>query len=249
MNKPRGNILTMKLDDEIRTSAVGTEAVQDYFVEEGTEPVERKLPTGLRYFMLGLLITGVISVVGIGYLRQSSIKAPPAPADSSENCKDPVVENRLRETLKQSPNDFATLMDWGGYNLNCEENYPVAVAAYQQALLLSKQTNSAVKPDERVEAQFRLGLSHLNNKNLHDAQTQFEGILAEQPQNTSAMLALGAAFSRQNKTEQASLVLKRVIDLEPNSEKATIAQTLLTGLNTRPAGGAVTLPPPPSPRS
>lgn len=203
------------------------------------EPAERPLPDGLRYFMVGLLVVGLVGVLSFGYIRQSAVK-PPATTGTTD-CKDPVTENRLRETLKQSPNDFATLMDWGYYNLSCDKNYPAAVAAYHQASELSDQPNSTVSSDERTEAHFRLGLAYFYNQSLTEARSQFELLIAQNPQDASALFALGSSY--RDNPEKASVYLKQVEQVAPGSEMAQLAQTMLADFSkTTPAPTAA--PPP-----
>lgn len=194
------------------------------------EEVERPLPDGLRYFMVGLLVVGLVGALSFGYIRQSSVKPPAttAAADGSD-CKDPVTENRLRETLKQSPNDFTTLMDWGQYNLSCDKNYAAAVAAYRQASELSDQVNSTVSADQRTEAHFRLGLAYFYNQNIDEARSQFQMIIKENPQDASALFALGSSY--RDNPEIASVYLKQVEQIAPGSEMAQLAQTMLDGFS------------------
>ena len=192
-------------------------------LDEGEKP----LPDGLRYFMVGLLVVGLVGVLSFGYIRQNAVKpaATSAAATSSDNCKDPVTENRLRETLKQSPNDFSTLMDWGQYNLSCEKNYAAAVAAYRQASELSDQANSTVSSDERTEAHFRLGLAYFYNQNMDEARSQFQMIIKENPNDASALFALGSSY--RDNPQIASVYLKQVEQVAPGSEMAQLAQTML----------------------
>jgi tetratricopeptide (TPR) repeat protein len=193
------------------------------------ELAERPLPDALRWLICGVLLVSVFGVLTYGYIQQNSVKPPAQTAANGQDCRDPVTENRLRETLKQSPNDFVTLMDWGGYNLTCEKNYPAAVAAYQQALFISTQPNSTIDARERNESQFRLGLAYLYNQNFDEAQGEFKSIIERNPKDTSAMLALAAALQK-DKPAEAEVVLKRIIELEPDSPLAKQAQSLLSSL-------------------
>ncbi len=207
------------------------------------EEAERPLPDGLRYFMVSLLVVGLVGVLSFGYIRQSGVKPPAttAAAAGSTDCKDPVTENRLRETLKQSPNDFTTLMDWGYYNLSCDKNYAAAVAAYRQASELSDQANSTATPDERTEAHFRLGLAYFYNQNLAEARSQFEMIIAQNPQDASALFALGSSY--RDNPDKAVAYLKQVEQVAPGSEMAQLAQTMLDDFSkTAPAATPVAQP-------
>ena len=191
---------------------------------------DRPLPSQLGYLTASLLVVAVVGIVAFGYMRQASVKPPVTTAMvDKENCKDPIMENRLRETLQQSPNDFPTLMDWGSYNFGCEKNYAASVAAFRQATFLSNQPNNVIKPMERMEAHFRLGLSYLYNQNLKEAQIEFQIILNEDPQNTSALFALAAILSK-DKPQEAIVYLNRVIELEPDSKSGKEAQALLNQL-------------------
>jgi TolA-binding protein len=218
----------MELEDKINLKSTLKEKNLSQTDEEETGQ-ERPTPEGLRYVMVGLLVISLVGVLGFGYMRQSSVKPPPAAATDSESCKDPVTENRLRETLKQSPNDFKSLMDWGLYNLSCEKNYAAAVAAYRQAAELSDQSNSTTKPDDRTEAHFRLGLAYFYNQSIPEARNQFELIIKENPQDASALLALGSSY--RDNPEIAAGYLKKVKEVAPGTEMAQFAQTLLDGLS------------------
>src|SRR4051812_32793103 len=107
----RVNIRLMELENKINLkSSAKEENLSQSGTEETSPDVERPLPEGLRYFMVGLLVVSLVGVLSFGYIRQSSVKpaATTATDATSDSCKDPVTENRLRETLKQSPNDFMT---------------------------------------------------------------------------------------------------------------------------------------------
>ncbi|HEX2912627.1 MAG TPA: tetratricopeptide repeat protein [Chloroflexia bacterium] len=220
----------MKLEDETQTPVTGDQTIEA--IQETDFKEERPLPNNLRYLMVGLLVIGVVSVVTIGVLRQTSVKPPPPP--SAQSCKDPVTENRLRDTLKQTPNDFATLVDWGKYNISCEKNYPTAIAALQRATELADDTaTSTVKPEDRLDAHFQLGVAYLYNSNLNEAQGELEKVVQADPQNTFAMLILGGILVKDH-PDQATGYLKKVIELEPGSDAAKEAQSLLDSLNKRP---------------
>lgn len=233
----------MELKDKINLK---TDLKEEQLSQPGDEDsqtdVERPLPEGLRYFMVGLLVVGLVGVLSFGYIRQSSVKpAATAAADTtSDSCKDPVTENRLRETLKQSPNDFMTLMDWGSYNLSCDKNYAAAVAAYRQAADLSDQPNSTVKAEERTEAHFRLGLAYFYNQSLAEARSQFALIIKENPQDASALFALGSSY--RDEPAKATTYLKQVVDVAPGTEMAQLAQTMLDDFTKAPAPTATPVP-------
>jgi cytochrome c-type biogenesis protein CcmH/NrfG len=220
----------MELENNIKLqTTLKKENLSQPTVEEIPHDEERPLPEGLRYFMVGLLVLSLVGVISFGYMRQSSVKPPPATTSADGNCKDPVTENRLRETLKQSPNDFATLMDWGSYNLSCDRNYAAAVAAYRQASELSDRPNSTNKPEERTEAHFRLGLAYFYNQSIPEARAQFEMLIQENPKDASALFALGSSY--RDDPAKASIYLKRVAEISPGSEMAQLAQTMLDEFN------------------
>ena len=220
----------MELNKELTKDDIKGLETERVSVEPAQEDLtERPLPDGLRYFMFGLLVVGVVGVVAFGYVRQTSIK-PPTILPTAGSCKDPVTENRLRETLKQSPNDYATLMDWGRYNLDCEKNYQVATAAFKQAVALSEQPNTAIKPMERNTARFQLGLAYLYNLSMADAQGQFEQIIKDDPTNASALLALGASYGKQD-PQKAISYFKQVVGIDPNGDFGKQAQSLIDELS------------------
>lgn len=219
----------MKLEKELMPPVEGVDTETEEMLEA------RPLPDSLRYLMVGLLVAGVVGIVIVGYVRQNSVKQPAnAAVAGSEDCKDPVTENRLRETLSQSPNDFATLMDWGYYNLTCDKNFPAAVASFQQAADVSTQANSMVKPEQRVDAAFRLGLAYLYSDNLREAQGQFERVLQADGQHVSALFALGVLLMRGNKTAEASVYLKKIVEIDPGGPTAKQAQTMLDNMGKAP---------------
>lgn len=217
----------MSVESKEKTKAVAPKAIP---VE--VENAERMLPNTLRYLICGLLVASVLGIVTFGYIKQSSVKPPVNTAQQGQNCKDPVTENRLRETLKQSPNDYATLMDWGVYNLSCEKNYPAAVAAFQQATFIAGQANSTISELERTESEFRLGMAYLFNQNFPEAEAQFKRIIEHDPKNTSAMFGLSAALQK-DKPQEAVTYLKKILEIEePGSSLAKEAQNLLNSLTT-----------------
>lgn len=239
----RVNIRLMELENKINLkSSVKEENLSQPVTAETSPDVERPLPEGLRYFMVGLLVVSLVGVLSFGYIRQIPVKSAATAATGSDSCKDPVTENRLRETLKQSPNDFMTLMDWGLYNLNCDKNYATAVSAYRQAADLSDQANSTTKPADRIEAHFRLGLAYLYNQNLPESRSQFELIIKENPQDPSALLALGSTY--RDNPEKASSYLKQVQVAAPNTEMAQLAQSMLDDFNKLAAATPTPLPQP-----
>lgn len=230
----------MELEENLNLkSTLKEQSLSQPAAETGLD-LERPTPEGLRYFMIGLLVVSLAGILSFGYIQQSSVKLPAAPAANSDSCKDPVTENRLRETLKQSPNDFMTLMDWGSYNLSCEKNYATAVAAYRQAAELADQANSTAKPEDRTEAHFRLGLAYFYNQSLTEARHQFALIIKENPQDASALFALGSSY--RDNPAVATAYLKKVQEVAPGTEMAQLAQTMLDEFSKAPA--ATPLPAP-----
>ncbi len=228
----RDSIRPMKLEDEVK-APTGSDILPQTEVDYPPE-ADAPMPNNLRFVMFGVLVVGVLGILVFGYSRQTSVKPPAVPTGS--NCKDPVTENRLRETLKQSPNDFTTLVDWGSYNLSCEKNYAIAVAAYKQATILADDSaTSTAEPAERNEAHFRLGLAYLYNLNYKEAQAQFELLVQEDPKNTSALLALSAALAKDDPAK-AETYLTQLINIAPaDSEIGKQAKSLLDDLKKRPA--------------
>jgi len=201
------------------------------------------LPQSLRYFMLGLLVVGVAGAIVFAFVRQTSVK-PVAANVNGENCADPVTENRLRDTLSKSPNDFATLSEWGAYNLRCREpaDYLSAISAYQGATRIADNPANNIPAENRLEAHLDLGLAYLYSKNFKQAQVEFRTTLNEQPKNSFALLAMGAALAK-DEPEQALTYLKQAIEVAPADSKVREnAQALINdiakGQGSRPSPAA-----------
>lgn len=209
-----------------------------------TEATPPALPMSLRYLMLGLLVLGIAGAVTFAFIRQTSVKPVVANLDS-ENCEDPVTENRLRDTLSKSPNDFATLMDWGAYNSRCRNpaDYTSAISAFQGATRLADNPANNIQIDNRLEAHLSLGLAYLYNKNFKEAQSEFKTVLSERPDDAFTLLVLGGALIKED-PNQALVYLKKVIDVAPGSEPAKNAQVLIDDIT---KGSA--LPAPATPKS
>ena len=194
------------------------------------QAVERPLPDGLRYLMLGLLVVGVVGVVAFGYMHQTSIKSTPATTTSATgDCKDPLLENRLRETLKQSPNDYETLREWGNYNLDCAKNFQIAVAAFNQIVTLAQQPNTKINDMQRTEARLRLGLAYLYGGNNEKSREQFEEIIKTDPSNPSVLLVLGVSYEKDDPTKAISY-FNQVLQLDPGGDFGKQAQSMLNYL-------------------
>ncbi len=239
----------MKLEDEIKIKnenqnenpgpTTGPESInagleedgeeQDEELEQTLDKPERPLPDGLRYAIFGVLVVAVVGVVAFGYIAQNSVK-PPTQIGTGADCKDPVNENRIQETLKQNPNDINTLLDWGFYNLDCEKNYPAAIAAYKVAVQLSDQAAATSAQDERAKnrllAHSRLGLAYLYNRNIKEAQEQFAFVAEQNPDDTSALFALAISYEKDDPAKYTS-ILQKIVEIEPNGEPARRAQELL----------------------
>lgn len=215
----------------------------DRVAAEGPAP---STPVGLRYLMLGLLIVGIAGALIFAFVRQTSVKPQLANLDS-ENCEDPVTENRLRDTLSKSPNDFATLMDWGAYNSRCRKpaDYTSAISAFQGATRLADNPANKVDSDNKLEAHLSLGLAYLYNQNFKEAQTEFKTVLAERPKDAFTLLVLGGALIKED-PQQALVYLRQVIEVAPGSDPAKNAQMLINDLT---KGSASPSPAPTTPKA
>lgn len=190
------------------------------------------MPQSLRYIMCGLLVLGIAGAVVFAFVRQLPAKTVAVNADG-QTCADPVTENRLRETVSRSPNDFSTLMEWGDYNRRCREpaDYASAISAFQNAVRLAENPANQIPVDSRTEAHLNLGLAYLFNKSFKEAQSEFRFILNENPNNTSALLALGATLVKDD-PPQALTYLRKVVDMSPpDSAIAQNAQVLINDIN------------------
>lgn len=200
---------------------------QDKPAKTTSEKTAPALPPALRYIMLGLLVIGIAGAVVFGFVRQTSVKPVAANLDG-ENCEDPVTENRLRDTLSKSPNDFTTLMDWGTYNSRCRKpaDYTSAISAFQNAVRVADTPANNISDDNRMEAHLSLGLAYLYNQNFKEAQTEFKTYLNERPNDSFALLVLGGALIKED-PQQALVYLKKVIEVAPGTEPARNAQLLI----------------------
>ncbi len=208
------------------------------------EVIARPLPQSLRYLMLGLLILGVAGAVVFAFIRQNP--ARPVLNPNADTCADPVTENRLRETVSKSPNDFSSLMDWGDYNRRCLEpaDLTSAISAYQNAARLADNPANKILAENRIEAHLNLGLAYLFKSSFKEAQSEFRLIVNEQPNNTSALLALGAALSKED-AQQALVYLKKVLEVAPaGSPVIQNAQALINDINKNNAGPLMPTPTP-----
>lgn len=187
-------------------------------------------PALLKYVLAALLALSVLGVSVYGVLHQSSLKPPADPND----CSDPVTENRLRDTLKTTPNDYQTLVQLGSYEYNCTKDYPSAISAYSQAATVADSEPDKVSLDDRLQVRMSLGLSYLSNRNLNEAASQFQTILSKQPDNPNALFGLGAAIYATN-PQQALGYWKKLIQQSPDSDAAKKAQQFMDALNSASA--------------
>ena len=207
-------------------------AILEKSAKATTEVAVPPLPQGLRYLMLGLLILGISGAVIFAFVRLNPAKLVTSTVGTQENCADPVTENRLRDTLSKSPNDFATLVDWGDYNSRCRKpaDYLSAISSYQGATRLADNPANNIQTETRLEVHLNLGLAYLYNGNFKAAQNEFHLILNEQPKNTFALLVLGGALVKED-PQQALIYLKQVVELASGTQLATNAQALVDGIN------------------
>lgn len=178
----------------------------------------------LRYSMIVVLVLAVTGISVFAFVRQNSIKAP-APVNQ-QNCKDPVQENRLRQTLRQNPNDFVAQMDWGAYNLRCTEDFAAAISAFELAQNIAKSSPDTIVRDDRFEASISLGQALLRTQRTTQAERVFRDVLAEDAKYLPGLLWLGISLYQTNPNE-ALTYLQQVTQLSPNTDISKLAQELI----------------------
>jgi cytochrome c-type biogenesis protein CcmH/NrfG len=186
----------------------------------------KPLPPRLRYFMLFFLLGGVVLAVLYAYFRQNSVQPPDQ--NSASTC-DPVTENRLRETLAQNRSDYPTLVEWGYYNMDCLEDLPGALAAFQQASRIADEKATELPLEQRLEAYNGLGKAYLYNNFVKEGEAQFKKVLQLDPKNLSARISLGASYARSD-PNQAIQIWQEIINEYPNTDVAKSAQQLIDTL-------------------
>jgi len=178
----------------------------------------------LRYTLVGLLVIGVI-VAGItAFVRQTSVK--PVQANATQDCKDPVAENRLRDALRQNSNDFNAQADWGDYNFRCTKDYVSAASAFELAVSIAKNSPDKISKDELINANVNLGVSYLYGRRIPQAETVFNEVLQSSPDHIDGLFLLGVVLSQKDPVK-AQAYLERVIQLYPDSGEAKQAQSML----------------------
>lgn len=199
-------------------------------------------PSLLKYALSGLLAIAVLGIVAFGIIHQSSIRPP----SNLSDCSDPVTANQLRDSLKNNPNDFQTLMQYGSYTYECSKDYASAISAYNQAANVADNPVNKVGDQDRLQAHMSLGLAYLNqtNSNPDKALQQFQLILAEQPTNANALFGMGAATyaSDPQHPEKAIAYWQKVIDQDPSSDAAQKAQQLIDAIQAKNQVSSSTTP-------
>lgn len=85
---------------------------------------------------------------------------------------------------------------------------------------------------EKVDANalLNVGISAYNDGDLETALAKFEKVLGDYPDNASAHFYLGLCYLGQGANDKAKEHLERMLELEPNNEKAAEAREFLTYL-------------------
>ena len=101
------------------------------------------------------------------------------------------------------------------------QNYASALASYEQAL--------AIEPDS-VNARYNFALSLKNAGYALDAANELQKILAENPAETRAHLALANLYAQQlHDPAQARVHYQKVLELDPNNPQASEIRFWLAG--------------------
>jgi tetratricopeptide (TPR) repeat protein len=178
----------------------------------------------LRNLMAFLLVAAVAGGSLFAFVRNNTVK--PATTTGTTSCVDPVEENRLRQALRQNTNDFVAQMDWGAYNLRCKEDFPAAISAFELAVGIAKANPDRIAPEDRFDASIALGQAYLRTNRLQQAESAFREVVDQEPNNSLALVWLGSALYLKD-PQQAIPYLEKVLTLEPGSDLAKLAQSLL----------------------
>ncbi len=150
---------------------------------------------------------------GTGSSEASSItgKSVPSNHDALMNIK------MLKEQLQKNPNDLEHLIQLGNL-LYDNGNFKDAIEPYGKALSIDPSNNN-VRNDYAV--------CFFNSGNPEKAIAELNSILAGDKGNITATFNLGVIHANIGKTDAARTYFSRTIELQPNSEFASKARSML----------------------
>lgn len=164
-----------------------------------------------------LIIAGVGVVVIIGYLvlRQKP-SAPPPPAAAEM----PGHENMPTEMLKDMPQGYAPLVDYGNQQMD-HENYAVAAEAYRRALQID--SSSADVRSDFASCLHAMGLPKR-------AAEEFRKIITASPDHAIAYFNLGIVFHGMKEMDSARYYWEKYLAMDPQGPAVESARQLLKEL-------------------
>ena len=191
-------------------------------------------------FAVAGVLFGVIVgwVLGSQQARTSApVAAPAAQAQPAGQAAQqgsravPLDQDRakaLETVAQQNPKDVQPRVQLGNMYFDAEQ-YPQAIAWYEQAFALNK-TDANLSTD--------LGVAYYYTNQPDRAITQFEHSLTLDPKHIKTLLNMGIvrAFGKQD-LEGAAKAWEQVVAIDPNSQEGQAAKKGLEGLrNAHPPG-------------
>jgi|GEM_PF-5292021 len=149
---------------------------------------------------------------------------------------DELAEKAYLTALALNPEDFNTWYNFGEYNLT--RSYRTSQLKEGRSYLIKAlenyQTALALNPGH-PQANFRLGVLLLGNKQFREAITHLEKTLQDNPGHIRALLQLSLAYEGLNMPTEALAYLERAFKLDPGN-KAVIfkIRELSTWLESKP---------------
>ena len=201
-----------ELDQSVRFCPVCGAAVG------GTEPAKSEnVSAGSTWTRDITIIAGLAVVVIIGYLLLRQKPSPPAPPPAAGM---PGHENMPTEMLKDMPQDYASLVDYGNQQMD-HENYAVAAEAYRRALEIDGSSS-----DVRSDFASCLHAMGLPKRAIEE----FRKIITTSPDHAVAYFNLGIVFHGMKEMDSARFYWEKYLAMDPQGPAAESARQLLKEL-------------------
>jgi tetratricopeptide (TPR) repeat protein len=133
---------------------------------------------------------------------------------AQQHCED--ASKQYREALRLQPDLFVAHHNLATCLL-VTHKLDDAIEQYQQMLELD-YPNKYVTPAMLGTTRTMLGAAFLEKGNISDAMAQFQQVLAEQPENAKARMALGHAYYMNKDFSSAIAELKHALAIKPNPD-------------------------------
>jgi tetratricopeptide (TPR) repeat protein len=133
---------------------------------------------------------------------------------AQQHCED--ASKQYREALRLQPDLFVAHHNLATCLL-VTHKLDDAIEQYQQMLQLD-YPNKYVTPAMLGTTRTMLGAAFLEKGNISDAMAQFQQVLAEQPENAKARMALGHAYYMNKDFSSAIAELKHALAIKPNPD-------------------------------